>query len=216
MDRFLSVGVVVLTILAGVAAYAAGPADSSRSMDPSKHVSMEYRGVTVPDSMAFTSILRDIRELATASEDGLEGRVFINMNMEYSPERRAWYLPRVEERKYSPNDIRELAALFLDVANEWNRVSMTSQRELLCPEGGFATMEKAYAALERRDSSKHRTAELFLDYTMERIGERASADLRAWLSREKRGIVSWRYNYRGLWAGHEYGLDTQLSNYCGN
>lgn len=215
ITRFISL--IIAILLFGIPAYADADADTdaARLMDPSKHVRMVYDRFNSPDSKIFAVLLTIIQtKTETSTEEKLDSWVWGEMNKTYSPELGAWVTPQLKTLRHSREEIREFVDLLLEVTDRSFETELNLRRELFCPVGKFATMEKRFAALERHYINKQVDDEYYLNYTMERISEQSRADLRAWLSRLKVGFRERVSNHRTLWAGRESLLDVAFSNFC--
>jgi hypothetical protein len=219
MQSVISVILVTSLALFGKPAYAAdreAGADEAPLMDPSKHIHIVYNKHHTPDSMVFTSLLASIQSFDETTFFGkdLEDWVYQEMNTTYSMKLEAWFMPRVESRRHSREDIQELADLLLDVTNKWYDTTVNAQQDAFCHSEKFSSMEQKLTALERRVIEVDVEADFYLNYTMEQISEQSRADLRAWISRWKQGFSGTRYNTRTMWAEHESMLDANFVAMC--
>lgn len=212
MKKYFS---IILAISLALPLFAEQKTKDSEIVDPLQHVRITYNKFNTPDAAIFDMLLDMIRTYTeTRTEAQLETWVFSQMNATWDQEADAWVTSQVETPRHSREDISELVDLLLDVANNSFQTSVTSQRKLFCPKGKPLGMEQKLAALEQRNIDKKVDEEFYLNATMESIGDIASADLRAWLSRIKSGYKAREYNYRTLWEGREDELDTQFSHLC--
>lgn len=197
------------------------PADADTDvaplLDPSEHIRIEYNEFNTPDSRVFEAMLAVMQSYLDArSRTELEGWVFTEMNMTYNRKIEAWVTPQAETIRHSRGDIGEFVDLLLDVADKLEETTARTQLDLFCPSDKFSATdtEQIYAAAESWDKVKFENADFYLDYTMEQIGEQASADLRAWISRKKDGYSATEYNDRSLWAGRESELIARFAEIC--
>ena len=184
-------------------------------MDPSQHVRIKYDRFNTPDSMVFEAMLALIQlRLNDKGDMELEDWVVTEMNLTNIGDTDVWLTSQVETRRHSREDIREFVDLLLDVADKSQATSLKTSQKIFCPSQKFSNMEQRFVALERWNIDSSVNAVFYLNYTMERISEQASADLTAWISRFKQGYTRTKYDFRTLWAGRESELDAKFARMC--
>ena len=192
--------------------------DRTPPMNPSAHVLIQYNRYNAPDSMIFDGLLARIYwfDETTFFGQGFEDWVYQEMNTTYSNQSGAWFMPRMESRRYTQTEIEEIADLLMETAQSWFETTINAQRDAFCGSETLPTMNQKLTVLENSIIEADANAEFFLNHTMEQLNQQSRADLRAWINRMKQGFTSTRYNPRTMWAEHEDMLDAKLISLCEN